>query len=275
MDKAKRKPVTSTSATAKKSAKKAAPPRGKIISRKCYGTEDLTSLDRLRREHFEADTVRFRDGKRSKDNLIAAVGYWIGYPMFLEIIGHDWHTDSARTDAYYALNFAHTQATHLLMEESEKFGLDPHPLYECARVIQEIYANAPEKYYAGPNDTWPECMGTARYSLPAGQQEALRAGEATFVRLAVKLGLADEKGMAEVAAKVRPALPPRAGLRSNPMSLQELCRQYLNKTQVRADKMKSMFNARDLRREHPKKSLWTICIDGLDPAIQDRLTRKR
>jgi hypothetical protein len=68
-------------------------------------------------------------------------------------------------------------------------------------VVQEIYADAPEKYYAGAHDTWPECMGTARYILPRGQQQALRAGESVFVRLAVKVG---------VDRKAKPSLPPTA-----------------------------------------------------------------
>jgi hypothetical protein len=80
-------------------------------------------------------------------------------------------------------------------------------------VVQEIYADAPEKYYLSP-DTWPECMGTARYSLPQGQQDALRAGEAVFVRLAVKAGVTDKKDMGEIARKVagkrgRKKLPPK------------------------------------------------------------------
>jgi hypothetical protein len=187
------------------------PRRSKIISRKCLGMEDLDRLDRMRRELFEADVARWQKGSRTKDDLIAAFGYWIGYPMFLEAVGHDWHTDTKRTAAYHALNFAHTMATRVLMEEAEKHGLDPHPLYECARVVQEIYADAPEKYYAGPYDTWPECMGTARYSLPAGQQDALRAGEAVFIRLAVKAG---------VDRTVKPSLPLAVGLSAAPGSKQ-------------------------------------------------------
>jgi hypothetical protein len=175
------------------------PSRSKIVSRKCLGMEDLDRLDRMRRELFEADAARWQKDSRTKDDLIAAFGYWIGYPMFLEAVGHDWRTDETRTTAYYALNSAHTLATHVLMEEAEKHGLDPHALYECARVVQEIYADEPEKYYAGRYDTWPECMGTARYSLPAGQQDALRAGEAVFIRLSVKAG---------VDRTVKPSLPP-------------------------------------------------------------------
>jgi hypothetical protein len=176
--------------------------RPKVVSRQCDRIEDLDRLDRMRRELFEADAARWETGSRTKDDLTVAFGYWIGYPMFLESVGHDWHTDQTRTAAYYALNFAHTQATRVLMEEAEKQGLDPHALYECARVVEEIYADAPEKYYAGLHDTWPDCMGAARYSLPAGQQEALRAGEAVFVRLAVKAG---------IDRTVKPSLPATVG----------------------------------------------------------------
>lgn len=160
-----------------------------IVSRKCSGIEDLDALDRLRREVFDADARRWAKGEREKNDIVEAMKYWLCYPFFLEVIGHDWRADTTRTVAYYSLNSALHQATQVLMEEAERHGLDPHPLYECARVVQEMYADAPEKYYAGAYDTWPECMGAARYELPAGQRDALRAGEAVLVRLAVNMKL--------------------------------------------------------------------------------------
>lgn len=60
-------------------------------------------------------------------------------------------------------------------------------------MVQEAYRADPElctRRTGATCDTWPECMGTARYSLPASQQEALRAGEAVFIRLAVAMDIA-------------------------------------------------------------------------------------
>jgi hypothetical protein len=165
----------------------------------------------------------FEKGKPTHETMCAAFGLWIGYPSLLETIGlnariygpmpdsvtlntpdESAETKSIRWDAYYALNHAHSLATHFLMAQAERNGLDPHPLYECGQLLIELYAHEPWKYYAGLYDTWPECMGIARYSLPACQQDVLRAGQAVFVRLAVKLGLADKEDMAEVVRNVKP-----------------------------------------------------------------------
>jgi len=48
-------------------------------------------------------------------------------------------------------------------------------------------------------------MGVARYDLPAGQQDAVRAGEAAFVRLAVKRGVAKSEDTVAVADAVAEA----------------------------------------------------------------------
>ncbi len=252
-------------------AKKEANSRAKITARKCLGTPDLDAVARLRRQ-FEADARRWIEGLRTKDNLIAAFGYWIGYPMFLKLIGHKWRADTERTAAYHALNFTHRQATTVLMEEAEKHGLDPHPLYECTRVVQEIYADEPERFYIGPYDTWPECMGRSRYTLPAGQQDALRAGEAVFIRLAVRIGVAQDEDMAEVAAKAKPSLPS-AEERCVPMSLAEIARRYMDDQDARSDKVKPLLEERGLRREVKGKNKWTIRLDGLDAKTRKRLTR--
>jgi hypothetical protein len=250
------------------SAKAPTLPEPRILSRKCLGTDDPSALERLRRQ-FEADALRWKEGPRGKDDLVAAFGYWIGYPMFLEMIGHEWGENPARTSAYYALNLVHHRATHVLMEEAEKHGLDPHPLYECARVVQKIYAGEPWKYSAGPHDTWPECMGEARYALPAGQQEALRAGEAVFVRLAVKAGVGNKRDFAEAARKV---LPPGES-RCVPMSLAELCRRYMNDQDARSDHVKPLLEEHSLRRETRGRHKWTLRLDGLDDKARERLTR--
>ena len=167
----------------------------------------MAALERFRQEVFEANIERWKAGNYTKDDFAAAFGFWIGYPMFLEMIGYDWHGNPARMASYYALNHAHIQATHILMKEAERHGLDPFPLNECARVVQEIYGHEPWKYYTGRYDTWPACMGEARYTLPVSQQQALREGEAVFIRLAVKLSLADEESIDAVVEAVGPVLP--------------------------------------------------------------------
>ena len=162
---------------------------------------------------------------RGRKAQTSAFALWIGYPFLLELIGRNakvhgptpasvsLSTSDASWVAYYALNAAHHHATRLLMAEAEKCGLDPHALFECGNLIQELYAHDPWRYYGGVGDYWPECMGAARYALPAGQQDAIRAGEAAFVRLAVKLSIAKAEDTAAIADAVTKAgaLPDSTG----------------------------------------------------------------
>lgn len=76
----------------------------KIISRKCEGQE-LANVAKLRAP-FDTDQWRFASGDRAGDVLPAAAGYVLGYPLFLEMIGHEWWAESERTAAYYALDAA-------------------------------------------------------------------------------------------------------------------------------------------------------------------------
>jgi hypothetical protein len=177
---------------------KATPAQDAVIAKQIEGA----------RESFEEAAKLLERRERTKDTIIAAFGLWIGYPHLLELIGHNTrvngpmpacitlnHSESS-WHAYEALNIAHYQATRFLMVEAKKCGLDPHALFECGNVIQELYAHEPWRYYAGLGEYWPQCMGNARYSLPASQQEALRAGEAVFMRLAVELDIADGLNLA-------------------------------------------------------------------------------
>jgi len=209
-------------------------PRVRIVGHCCYALEDLDHLDRIRRELFEADAARFKEGLcAGKDNVTDAFVYWIGYPLYLDLVGHDWRDENRRKAAYYALNRVHAQATEVLMLEAVECGLDPHPLYECARVVREIYAEAPQKYYHPdscnnwPEYLWPSCMGDARYSLPAGQQEALRAGEAVFVRLAYKTRLTKNEDIEEIVRKVTESLLTRgSGIPNDPITLDQFMLKY-------------------------------------------------
>jgi hypothetical protein len=197
--------------TAQCSSREPRPQLTVIPGHTCYALEDLAHLDRIRRELFEADAARLHDSiGKGEDVVTDAFVYWIGYPLYLDLIGHDWRGNSTRKAAYHALNYAHAQATEVMMREAIKHGLDPHPLYECARVVREVYANSPEKYYCPdscntwPEYKWPECMGEARYSLPPGQQEALRDGEAVLVRLAFKCDVHESEDINGIVRKVHP-----------------------------------------------------------------------
>lgn len=159
----------------------------KIISRKCEGQE-LANVAKLRAQ-FDADQRRFASDDRAGDVLPAAAGYVLGYPLFLEMIGHEWRAESERTAAYYALDAAHAGAVRALMQEAERLGIDSAPLWEYGRVCRELLANEPWKHYVGPYDTWPECLGDTRLTLPDDYRAAIRDGEGALMRLNVKLGI--------------------------------------------------------------------------------------
>ncbi len=169
------------------------------------------------RQAFEADAIKFQG---ESPDLAAVFGYWTGYPLFLEWIGfgRDWSAHQETVLAYYALNHVHSAATRVLMGEATRRGMDPHALYECSRVVQEIYLAAPEwcrRQTGVIYDNWPECMGAARHSLPVGQQEALRAGEAVFIRLAMVMDIAqaapaltsDDRAILQALADAGTTLP--------------------------------------------------------------------
>lgn len=174
-----------------------------IIGRKCEGQE-LATVVKLRAQ-FEADQRRFASGDRAGDVLPAAVGYVLGYPLFLEMIGHEWRAESERTAAYYALNAAHMAAVQALMREAERFDIDSTPLWEYGRVCRELLADKPWKYYVGPYDTWPECLGGMRLSLADDYRVAIRDGEGALMRLNVRLAIESDDVARTVGAKFRSA----------------------------------------------------------------------
>lgn len=144
---------------------------------------------------YKDDSKRLRkDGPPSRDTLVLAVGYWICFPSFLEDIACVNWPKGIKVAALQSLYSTHAAATDALMHEAERNGLDPAAFYVCGRVVQEIYREDPDRVYRRGNyDTWPECMGAWQYKLPEPQQEALRTGEAAFIRLCVKLDVVDEK----------------------------------------------------------------------------------
>jgi hypothetical protein len=95
---------------------------------------------------------------------------------------------------------------------------------------------------------------------------------AAILRLEVQSGAPVDTGQ---VAKELPALPMLPDeIRSDAMSLERLCRLFMNRKNVRADKIKPILEQYDLHRVHPKKNLWTIRLEGLDKATRERLAPK-
>jgi len=174
----------------------------KVISRKCAG-QSLDIVAKLRVQ-FDEDQQRFAADGRG-DDVLAAMGYVLGYPLFLEMIGHDWRAENERIAAYYALDAAHAGAIRVLMQEAERLGVDSAPLWEYGRVCRELLANEPWKYYIGPYDTWPECLGDTRLSLPEDYRVAIRDGEGALMRLVAKLAIENDDAAQGIGAALRNA----------------------------------------------------------------------
>jgi hypothetical protein len=138
---------------------------------------------------------------KRREVTVAAFGLWSGYPMFREAIEWFHHaTDEEKHDLREDLKRAHFLATHQLMLEVERVGLNPAPLYEARRVCLELFRsvrrNGPAQgpfgivWFHHPDsidDIWPDCLGPWRYSLPPAMQDAIRQGEEIIQRLNIRL----------------------------------------------------------------------------------------
>lgn len=168
---------------------------------------DIAGVTRLHAS-FVAHINRWTDCKFGcDDDDSACAGYWIGYPCFLELIGHEWRKDTARADAYHALSRVHTFAVQHLMELAERFDIDSGPLWSAGTVCRALFADEPWKYYLDPDAFWPQCLGAAMATLPNDTQTVIRSGETTFMRLMAKADIDIKDGTGVVARWLAPVLP--------------------------------------------------------------------
>lgn len=151
---------------------------------KSLGSPDIAGFLAM----FQSDSTRWDGGIFSDEDIAAAAGYWMFYPVFLEFVG-DWRSDHSRLDAYRALNHVHDQATHALMVLAEANGIQSGALWECAKVCQEIYASG-DGWIDGPignaQGRWPDCIRHRMKDLSPRLAETIQRGEATFVSLSAK-----------------------------------------------------------------------------------------
>ena len=135
---------------------------------------------------FESDAQQFTRSDKDMQNLEAAVGYWIGYPTFVEVIQHhpEWPT-SEKYVLRYALAATHHAAVQVLMRAAERMNLDSGALWEEGRVCRELFEQPPVG--DANHDLWPDCLGSVRYTLPEAMQVAIQEGEAAFMRLVALL----------------------------------------------------------------------------------------
>lgn len=129
---------------------------------------------------FEADIGRWGSPPFRSDDLDAAAGYWMGYPIFAVRTGK-------HSAARYALIQVHREATLALMAAADGLGMDSRPLWESAIVCEEIIDS--EHPLDGMFGTWPDCLGASINTMPPRLQDAIRSGGATFAELSVKLNI--------------------------------------------------------------------------------------
>ncbi len=185
---------------------------------------DRNPLDGITRM-LEAHLALLR-GPHGREQLLAAFGYWQCYPLVdCRIRDVEGATRTAVYEAQMNLNRVHSKAVDRLMREAERAGLDSSPLHEAGRVCRELFST-PALYEphrrGGLYETWPDCLGPARYQLPPEMQEAIRTGEATFRRLAAVLEISPEGAAQGVEAKTlsEPAGSEPAGAEEPPAASQ-------------------------------------------------------
>jgi len=169
----------------------------KAPTRKCRGTT-IEGVKRLE-ERFRDDVKRWSH-RLKKNDLELISGYWLCYPLFLELVGHKWREDEARRAAYEALNIAHPEATRQLMELAKSFGIDSRALWESSSLCQQLFRYEPWKYY--PPDCYsmrPDCLDESLVALSERERQVVRRGEATLVQLFAR-------------AKIQPKAPIGYGL---------------------------------------------------------------
>lgn len=141
-------------------------------------------------EGLEADLARLLGDHPTQDDLVIACGCFTGYPLLLETIKccPKW-SDEAKRRARMTAEALYHAAVTALAHEAGRRKMDPHPLIECGRVVVEIYRDPGKLRCHGTYDTFPECMGSWRYELPADQQTAIREGAAAFDRLITDMNI--------------------------------------------------------------------------------------
>ena len=135
------------------------------------------------------DLDRLDKGGDRYERINLALRVWRTFPVDVFDIGCRELTNPsgpAAQGVYKMLSMLHERATACLMVEADRFGLDPAPLAECARVKVELYAGEPWRYYGGRIAAWPDCIGEALDSLPASKQDAIREAEKVLSRLEIK-----------------------------------------------------------------------------------------
>jgi hypothetical protein len=166
-------------------------------------------------EWFRESTKRFDDGiihfnalseGERMEAVIEAAKMWSSYPILceaIECLPDATATADEKRKLRDDLNYAHHKATVYLMMEAVRAGLNAGPLVEAKRVCQEIFHQVHGQGLASSNpygverfyhpcclfDTWPDCLGAWRYSLPPAMQEAIRQGQEVFTQLLVLLSV--------------------------------------------------------------------------------------
>src|ERR1051325_1705387 len=163
----------------------------KVRAREILGPIELPNVVELSKS-LSKTFVELRDRPRKRESLAAACGLLLGYPMFRHAIGDEWDQNGIRRKGYYELEAAHTAAITVLVTECERINLDGGPLVEYGRICRELFEENSTGICLGHLDTWPQCLGSARNSLPPKYQDAIRDGEAMLHRLHARLNLIDE-----------------------------------------------------------------------------------
>jgi hypothetical protein len=197
------------------------------------------------------------------DSTIKAVGIWMGYPLLAETIEcRPGTTDDEKCAMRNALDGAHYRATHILMFEAEREGLNPAALIEshrvCLLLFNRIRGQSPASATCGVNwfhhpnsafSTWPDGLGDWRYDLPSAVQETIRQGEEVFARLMIRLSItpADARNAGEALGQDGQAKLPAGTTKSEHEGEDRIRKPKL----ARPASLKELADA--IRKKHPRQ----------------------
>lgn len=137
----------------------------------------------------EIDSKRFATERPDRKLIGRAYFYWSAYPLLLSEIGFQSQSMS-KSETYpatAALDDAHDLATHVLMAELERLGMDSSLLYPAARLCRELHHSDFWRVFsnASQHDYWPESLGPVLLELPQDQRVSILSAQALLKRMEV------------------------------------------------------------------------------------------
>jgi len=139
------------------------------------------------RRSLDTDLESFAIGHANQETIAKAVGYWTGYPTFIEAYGFangKLSVPTGKNGAYCSLNAVHEAAATFLVGVAHSYGIDGSALAVSAALCRRLYYENPALLRVDRvSDSWPECLGSDLDSLSDAQQTTILDSAAALHQL--------------------------------------------------------------------------------------------